>query len=206
MTLTAPANGATYTAPASIALSASATDANGTIARVEFYAGTTLLNTDTSAPYTYTWSSVAAGTYGVRAVAYDNAGASGSSATATITVSGSTSTGLVAAYGVNAGTGTTVVADAGTGPQGTISGATWTAGKYGQALSFAGNGEVTFGDLDPAGSFTVMGWLQTPQPLYGHVRLVRDEGLRLRIRNLRREVAGAHRVRIGDGHLCGRRH
>jgi regulation of enolase protein 1 (concanavalin A-like superfamily) len=86
VTLTAPADGATYTAPATVTMSATASDAEGTIARVEFYNGATLLNTDTTAPYAFTWSSVAAGTYAVRAVAYDNAGASGSSATATVTI------------------------------------------------------------------------------------------------------------------------
>jgi hypothetical protein len=67
----------------------------------------------------------------------------------------------VAAYALKAGTGSTVPADAGTGPQGTITAATWTTGKFGQALSFAGNGVVNFGDVDLAGSLTVMGWLQT---------------------------------------------
>ena len=98
VTLTAPANGATYAAPATVSLSASATDPDGTIARVEFYNGTTLLNSDTVAPYAFTWSSVAAGTYTVRAVAYDNGGASATSATSTITVSTTTSpppTGIV---------------------------------------------------------------------------------------------------------------
>jgi hypothetical protein len=89
VTLTAPANGASYTAPASMSLTATASDPDGTIAKVEFYNGTTLLNTDTTAPYAFTWSSVAAGSYAIRAVAYDNAGASGSSATATITVTSS---------------------------------------------------------------------------------------------------------------------
>jgi len=86
-TLTAPANGATFTAPASITLTASAADADGTVARVDFYNGTTLLGSDTTAPYSFTWSSVAAGTYALKATAVDNAGATGSSATATITVS-----------------------------------------------------------------------------------------------------------------------
>ena len=36
---------------------------DGTISRVEFYNGTTLLNTDTAAPYSFAWSSVPAGTY-----------------------------------------------------------------------------------------------------------------------------------------------
>jgi regulation of enolase protein 1 (concanavalin A-like superfamily) len=160
-TLTAPANGASYTAPATVALSATATDADGTIARVEFYAGTTLLNTDTTAPFAFSWSAVATGTYAVRAVAYDNAGASGSSATATITVATPASNGLLNAYGLNEGTGTTAGDDSGNGASGTLTGATWTAGRYGQAVSFDGSDVVTFGDRDLAGSFTVMGWLQT---------------------------------------------
>jgi predicted RNA-binding Zn ribbon-like protein len=88
VTLTSPTSGATFTAPASITLSANASDTDGTIAKVEFYNGTTLLSTDTTSPYSYAWSNVAAGTYTVKAVAYDNGGASTSSATSTITVSG----------------------------------------------------------------------------------------------------------------------
>jgi regulation of enolase protein 1 (concanavalin A-like superfamily) len=163
VTLTAPANGTSYVAPATISMTATASDADGTVARVEFYSGTTLLGSDTSAPYAFSWAGVAAGSYAVRAVAYDNANATASSVTVTVTVTAGTSTsnGLVAAYGINAGSGATVTADAGGGPQGTLTGATWTTGKYGQGLSFATNGEVTFGDLDLPGSFTVMGWLQT---------------------------------------------
>jgi regulation of enolase protein 1 (concanavalin A-like superfamily) len=90
VSLTAPANGASYAAPASISLAASASDADGTISKVEFYNGTTLLNTDTAAPYSYSWTNVAAGAYSLRAVAYDNAGASATSASASITVSSGT--------------------------------------------------------------------------------------------------------------------
>jgi hypothetical protein len=84
--LTAPANGATYNAPATVALSATASDPNGTIARVEFYNGAALLGTSTSAPYAYTWSSVPVGTYSLTAKAFDNAGATSTSNIATITV------------------------------------------------------------------------------------------------------------------------
>jgi hypothetical protein len=95
VTLTSPTNGSSFTVPATVTVSASASDADGTISKVEFYNGTTLLYTDTAAPYTYTWSSVAAGTYAVKAIAYDNVGASKSSTTATITVSTSTSTSTI---------------------------------------------------------------------------------------------------------------
>jgi hypothetical protein len=87
VSLTAPAAGASYPAPATVSVAASATDPDGTIARVEFYAGTTWLTSDYSAPYGFSWSSVAAGTYSIRAVAYDNANASATSTASTITVS-----------------------------------------------------------------------------------------------------------------------
>ena len=90
VSLTAPAGGATYTAPASVALTASAADSDGTISKVEFYSGTTLLGSDTTAPYNFTWSSVAAGTYSLTAVAYDNAGARVTSAAVSIKVNTST--------------------------------------------------------------------------------------------------------------------
>jgi chitinase/chitodextrinase len=90
VSLTAPANGASFTAPASVMLTATASDADGTVAKVGFYQGATLLGEDTSAPYSYTWSSVPAGTYALRAVATDNAGATGTSATASVTVNGNT--------------------------------------------------------------------------------------------------------------------
>ena len=86
VSLTSPAAGATFTAPATIAFAASASDTDGTIAKVEFFSGTTLLGTDTSAPYQFSWSNVAAGTYVLTAVATDDDGAATSSSTVTVTV------------------------------------------------------------------------------------------------------------------------
>jgi regulation of enolase protein 1 (concanavalin A-like superfamily) len=88
--ITAPANGATFTAPASFTVTASASDANGTVARVEFYRGGTLIGTDTSSPYSASVSSLAAGTYTFTAVAYDNAGASRQSSGVSVTVAATT--------------------------------------------------------------------------------------------------------------------
>jgi regulation of enolase protein 1 (concanavalin A-like superfamily) len=86
VTLTAPANGTSYTAPATIALKASASDPEGQLTKVEFYAGTTLLGTDTTSAYSINWSSVAAGSYSLKAVAYDAAGAKTTSNSVAITV------------------------------------------------------------------------------------------------------------------------
>ncbi|HEY3157891.1 MAG TPA: Ig-like domain-containing protein [Vicinamibacterales bacterium] len=87
VSLTAPANGATFTAPASITVSATASDTDGTIARVDFFAGTTMIGSDTTSPYSITWNNVPAGTYSITAVATDNGGAATTSAARTVTVS-----------------------------------------------------------------------------------------------------------------------
>jgi len=94
VTLTSPASGSTATAPASLTLSATASDPEGRLARVDFYNGTSLLQSDTTAPYSFSWSSVPAGTYAVKAVAYDADGGSASSPVATITVSTAASSGI----------------------------------------------------------------------------------------------------------------
>jgi regulation of enolase protein 1 (concanavalin A-like superfamily) len=84
--LTAPANGATYNAPATIAMTATASDPDGSIARVDFYAGSTLLGSDTSSPYAFSWSGAPTGTHTLTAVARDNAGSSTTSAPVNVTV------------------------------------------------------------------------------------------------------------------------
>ncbi len=89
--LSAPGNGATFPAPATIPIAASAADPDGTVARVEFYSGSTLLGTDTTSPYSFSWTSVPAGTYALKAIAYDNTGASTTSATVSVTVTAATS-------------------------------------------------------------------------------------------------------------------
>ncbi len=86
VSLTAPSNNATYTAGATVTLSANASDADGTISKVEFYNGSTLLGTDNTAPYSFAWANVGAGSYSLTAKAFDNAGATKTSTAVSITV------------------------------------------------------------------------------------------------------------------------
>lgn len=72
VTLTSPTVSDSFFAAATINLAATAADADGTISKVEFYSGATKLGEDSSSPYTYTWTGVAAGTYGLTARATDN--------------------------------------------------------------------------------------------------------------------------------------
>ena len=74
VSLTAPDNSAVYAAPATIVFTATASDPGGSVSVVEFYAGTTLVGSDTTSPYSFTWSNVPAGNYAVTAVARDNLG------------------------------------------------------------------------------------------------------------------------------------
>jgi hypothetical protein len=84
--LTAPSSGASFTAPANISLTASASDSDGTVARVEFYRGSTLIGSDTTSPYSATWSNASAGTYSLTARAVDDDGGTRTSSAVSVTV------------------------------------------------------------------------------------------------------------------------
>ena len=76
VTLTAPTNGSSFPAPTAVTLAATATDSDGTVAKVEFFSGDTKLGEDASVPYEFTWTPVVAGSYVLTAKATDNAGSS----------------------------------------------------------------------------------------------------------------------------------
>ncbi len=85
VTLTAPLSGTTVSLPSTVELAASATDSDSAIAKVDFFANSSLIGTDPSPPYTFTWSA-APGSHTLTAVAEDQFGARTTSAPATITV------------------------------------------------------------------------------------------------------------------------
>ena len=84
--LTSPAAGASFTAPATISLAASAADSDGSVAKVEFYAGAALVGSATAAPYAATWRDVPKGTYVLTAKATDDVGATATSAPMSVAV------------------------------------------------------------------------------------------------------------------------
>jgi hypothetical protein len=78
--LTSPTAGATFSSGGTVPLAATAVAADAaTITKVEFYSDTTLLASDTTAPYAFDWTAVPAGDYSVYAKAYDSLGASAES-------------------------------------------------------------------------------------------------------------------------------
>ena len=66
VSITSSANGASFTGPA-ITITASASDSDGNVSRVDFYSGTGLIGTATSAPYTINWNNVGSGSYSLTA-------------------------------------------------------------------------------------------------------------------------------------------
>jgi hypothetical protein len=86
VSITSPTGDASFEAPVSLPLTASATDADGTVTQVEYFSGGTLIGTATAPPYAFAWSGVAAGTYYLTARATDNLGSVTTSPVVRVTV------------------------------------------------------------------------------------------------------------------------
>jgi hypothetical protein len=86
ITWTSPTNNSLFIQPTALPLTASANDADGTVAHVDFFSGTNLLGTATQLPYGFTWSNTPPGNYTLWARATDNVGATNSSPPISITV------------------------------------------------------------------------------------------------------------------------
>lgn len=84
--LIAPVGGQTVLAGQPLTLQAVASDTDGNITRVDFFAGTQLVGSDASSPYTATWTPSAAGLYSLTAVATDDDNATTRSAAVPLTV------------------------------------------------------------------------------------------------------------------------
>ena len=96
VSITSPAPGAAITLGQSFTLTASASDSDGTVTKVDFFANGVPIGTDTTAPYSITWTPAATGSYSLTAVATDNGLATTTSSPVSVTVN-------------PVGTGTTVV-------------------------------------------------------------------------------------------------
>jgi hypothetical protein len=86
VTLTAPTQGTTVAAGSDIALSATASDPDGTVQIVEFFANGTKVGQATQSPYVATWSQPASGTYSVTARATDAQGGATTTTGVSVTV------------------------------------------------------------------------------------------------------------------------
>nr|WP_036670559.1 Ig-like domain-containing protein [Pedobacter borealis] len=115
VSITAPANSSTFVAGSNITIKADASDSDGTVAKVEFYQGSTLLGQSTSAPYSFIWNTVAAGTYALTAKATDNNGGSTVSAVVNVAINAAPTVSITAPANSStfaAGSNITINADA----------------------------------------------------------------------------------------------
>jgi RHS repeat-associated protein len=87
VSLTAPASGASYNVGDSVPMSATASDSDGSINRVEFWVDGAEVDQDASSPYSRNWSATTGGDHTIQARAFDNMGAMTPTDLVTITVS-----------------------------------------------------------------------------------------------------------------------
>jgi len=86
VSIAAPLENSEFSTGSSISITASASDSDGSVTKVEFFDGTTKLGEDLTAPYTFIWNNVPEGSYSLNAVATDNENGVGTSESITITV------------------------------------------------------------------------------------------------------------------------
>src|SRR2546422_8618669 len=84
--ITSPTNGATFTGGMNLQILADASDSDGSVTRVDFYAGNRLIGSATNAPYSVTWSNLPVGQFLLTAKVRDNFGATTTSSAIAVSV------------------------------------------------------------------------------------------------------------------------
>ncbi|HEY6167974.1 MAG TPA: Ig-like domain-containing protein [Verrucomicrobiae bacterium] len=74
VSLSSPSSNAIFPEFTSINLTAAASDPDGMVTQVVFYADSTLIGSDAISPYSFVWSNVPPGVYSLTSRAYDNSG------------------------------------------------------------------------------------------------------------------------------------
>jgi glucose/arabinose dehydrogenase len=167
-TITSPAQGASVQSGTPVTISGTASDTSGIVTGVDVSTdgGATWKRATGTTSWTFSWTPSGPGSANTSATlksrAYDDSGnveTPGAGRTVTITPIGQ----IVAAYGFNEGSGTVAADVSGGGNTGTISGAAWSSGKFGQGLSFDGTNDwVTVNDaaaLDLTNAMTLEAWV-----------------------------------------------
>lgn len=84
--LTAPASGKTYCQSDTVTLTANASVSSGTISKVDFYEGSTLIASDAESPYSVLWLPTSTGSKTLKAIATSSGSVASTASTVTVTV------------------------------------------------------------------------------------------------------------------------
>ena len=168
--ISSPAAG---TIAGTVNVNATANDNIGVVGVQFLLDGNNLGAKDLISPYSITWDTTAVnnGSHTLTARARDAAGNTTTSSSVIVNINNNTN--LVASYGFNENTGTTLTDNSGRNNHGTlVNGPTWTsAGKYGPALVFDGSNDlVNINDdnsLDLTTGMTLEAWVN-PSDLTGY--------------------------------------
>ena len=165
--MTAPVDGSVISG-AAVAVSATAAD-NAGVVGVQFRLdGANLGSEDANTPYSRSWNTTSAtdGPHALTAVARDAAGNQTTSPVVSVTVDNSPPQPgtLAAAYSFDEGAGQVVADASGNDNEGVLTGATWSDGRFGKAVSFDGIDDwVTVADaasLDLTTAMTLEAWVK----------------------------------------------
>jgi len=159
-----PAFGARFSSSADITLSAISSD-DGSIAKVEFFSGGTLLGAMTESPYSLIWKDAPLGTHVLMARATDDRGAASLSSPVLITVIETVSDPRLLGYWAFDDSYGEVAADS--SPYGRpgilLNGPQWSEGRLGGALRFDGVDDYVLFDraISDAPEYTIAAWFKT---------------------------------------------
>jgi hypothetical protein len=167
--ITSPTAGASLTVGSTVTITGTASDAGGSVVagvEVSVDGGQTWHPASGRSNWTYTWVLDTPGQITLKSRAVDDSGnleTPSAGVTVSVSYQATSTTGLVAAFNFDEGSGTTVHDSSGNGNNGTITGATWTTGLFGSALSFNGaNSWVTVNDsssLHLTSGMTLEAWV-----------------------------------------------
>ncbi len=90
VSITAPGNNSSFAAGSTINLQVNASDNDGAVTRVEFFAGQTRIGESSQSPFSFQWKDVPQGSHSLTAKATDNHGATATSAGVSVQINGTT--------------------------------------------------------------------------------------------------------------------
>jgi methionine-rich copper-binding protein CopC len=168
-TITSPVGGANLRAGTPVTITGTASDVGGVVGGVEIStdSGLTWHRAEGRNSWSYTWVPSVVGPTTLMARAADDSGniqSTSAGVAVTVQTQPTSTTGLVGAWGFNATSGTVATDNSGLGNNGTVSGATWVTGLFGNGLQFNGTSDwVTVPDansLDLTTGMTLEAWVK----------------------------------------------